>query len=77
MKATGVRTFMEGLKQTGQTKDNLEAMHKIRTRAHLAVKYVAKAIPCSCLDEQKKQAEEDHKVGKCYCCHKVIRRKHK
>jgi hypothetical protein len=76
MTATGVRAFMEELKQTGQTKDNLEAMHKIRTRAHL-VTYVAKAIPCSCLDEQKKQAEEDHKVGKCYFCHKVIRRKHK
>lgn len=65
MTEKGVAVFFEI--RRGPSRENTEALISIRTRDGL-VRYLARAIPCSCLDEHKKEAKAGPKMGKCFFC---------
>jgi hypothetical protein len=67
MAKKGVDVFASEWKRQGPSSESIETIHNIQTRAGL-VKYLAKTIPCSCLDEQKKAAKAGPKIGVCYFC---------
>jgi hypothetical protein len=62
MTEKGIATFLES--QGGPSREDTEVL---RTRDGL-VRYLARAIPCSCLDEHKKVAKAGPKMGKCFFC---------
>jgi hypothetical protein len=49
MARKGVDTFIQDLRQHGQSHENAQIVHQIATR-HGLLSYLAKAIPCTCLD---------------------------
>jgi hypothetical protein len=55
MAEKGVAKFMDDLKQHGQSVENAEIVHEIRTRLGL-LRYLSREIPCSCLDDLKNEA---------------------
>jgi hypothetical protein len=53
----------------GASRENMEAVRKTKTRDGM-VKYLAEAIPCSCLDEERKEAKARPKMSTCEFCRK-------
>lgn len=69
MTEKGMDTFFDELSQKGFGPEIIEASYKINTRAGL-VKYVAGMIPCSCLNELRKEARTIPKMTWCWFCGK-------
>ena len=67
MTEKGVATFLET--RSVPNLANIKTLIVIRTRGGL-VRYLARAIPCSCLDEHTKEAKAGPKMGKCFFCRK-------
>ena len=55
MAQKGVTKFMNDLKQHGQSDEHAAIVHEIRTRLGL-LRYLAREIPCSCLDDLLNEA---------------------
>jgi hypothetical protein len=70
----GVFSFLNNGMIRGQDRECAEARGKVLTRDGL-VRYLARTIPCSCLDDLKKQVKaevkEGPKMGICWLCDKV------
>jgi hypothetical protein len=66
----GVAAFRNEMEQHGMSGANTKVMRQLlRTRDGL-VRYLAKAIPCSCLNDLKKQGNAGPKMGICAFCDK-------
>jgi hypothetical protein len=71
MTEKGAEAFCMDFKKKGQSPEILRAMHTTCAHAGL-VEYVANSIPCTCLDEKKKQVKAGPKIGRCLSCHKKV-----
>jgi hypothetical protein len=57
MAEKGVDRFIQDLRQNGQSHENSEIVRQIGTRDGL-LRYLSKAIPCTCLDSPEQQEQE-------------------
>lgn len=57
MAEKGVDAFIQDLRQNGQSHENSEIVRQIGTRGGL-LRYLSKAIPCTCLDRLEQQQEQ-------------------